>query len=125
MQSLITDPLATWPLSLVPWSLLPDRGIFLNRVIEFVTACYISLCMLSRMRKPRGRPSNAPDALSANRRQAAPNGTRWAHELKHDGYRLQIHVRDGASYLAIGRKPANLVGLMPWRITRTRSNSNA
>ncbi|MGC2117352.1 MAG: hypothetical protein WA656_22740, partial [Pseudolabrys sp.] len=19
----------------------------------------------------------------------------WAHELKHDGYRLQIHVRDG------------------------------
>jgi bifunctional non-homologous end joining protein LigD len=22
-------------------------------------------------------------------------GPRWAHELKHDGYRLQIHVREG------------------------------
>jgi bifunctional non-homologous end joining protein LigD len=25
----------------------------------------------------------------------APTGPGWAHELKHDGYRLQIHVRDG------------------------------
>src|SRR5262249_24946567 len=25
----------------------------------------------------------------------APSGPCWAHELKHDGYRLQIHVRDG------------------------------
>jgi bifunctional non-homologous end joining protein LigD len=24
-----------------------------------------------------------------------PIGRGWAHELKHDGYRLQIHVRDG------------------------------
>ena len=24
-----------------------------------------------------------------------PDGPGWAHELKHDGYRLQIHVRDG------------------------------
>ena len=24
-----------------------------------------------------------------------PRGLGWAHELKHDGYRLQIHVRDG------------------------------
>jgi len=24
-----------------------------------------------------------------------PCGPGWAHELKHDGYRLQIHVRDG------------------------------
>ena len=23
------------------------------------------------------------------------SGPGWAHELKHDGYRLQIHVRDG------------------------------
>jgi bifunctional non-homologous end joining protein LigD len=30
--------------------------------------------------------------------QSSPSGlqpARWAHELKHDGYRLQIHVRDG------------------------------
>ena len=24
-----------------------------------------------------------------------PSGAGWLHELKHDGYRLQIHVRDG------------------------------
>jgi bifunctional non-homologous end joining protein LigD len=24
-----------------------------------------------------------------------PSGPGWAHELKHDGYRLQVHVRDG------------------------------
>src|SRR5262249_7013901 len=24
-----------------------------------------------------------------------PSGPGWAHELKHDGYRLQIHIRDG------------------------------
>jgi len=33
--------------------------------------------------------------MSSNRRQAAPRGPGWAHELKHDGYRLQIHVRNG------------------------------
>ena len=27
--------------------------------------------------------------------QSPPSGPGWAHELKHDGYRLQIHVRDG------------------------------
>jgi bifunctional non-homologous end joining protein LigD len=24
-----------------------------------------------------------------------PKGPTWVHELKHDGYRLQIHIRDG------------------------------
>ena len=33
--------------------------------------------------------------MSSNHRQAAPRGPGWAHELKHDGYRLQIHVRNG------------------------------
>ena len=55
--------------------------------------------MLWRMRNSRGRPKNAPPAFIppcrptvAKRPPAAPG---WAHELKHDGYRLQIHVRDG------------------------------
>src|SRR5262249_53611106 len=26
-----------------------------------------------------------------------PTGPGWAHELKHDGYRLQIHIRDGVA----------------------------
>ena len=39
-------------------------------------------------------------SLSADSRQQAPLGPGWAHELKHDGYRLQmIHVRDGRACL--------------------------
>ena len=30
---------------------------------------------------------------------APPRGPGWAHELKHDGYRLQIHVRGGRDKL--------------------------
>ena len=55
--------------------------------------------MLSRSRSSRGRPINAPAAfihpcqpIVATR---PPTGPGWAHELKHDGYRLQIHIRDG------------------------------
>jgi bifunctional non-homologous end joining protein LigD len=47
----------------------------------------------------RGRPLNAPAALIHPCQpivaKQPPNGPGWAHELKHDGYRLQIHVRDG------------------------------
>jgi bifunctional non-homologous end joining protein LigD len=55
--------------------------------------------MLSRVRNSRGRPINAPAAFIHPCRPtvtAQPlSGPGWAHELKHDGYRLQIHVRDG------------------------------
>src|SRR5512139_1888000 len=50
-------------------------------------------------RNSRGRPKNAPAAFIHPCRptvsQHPPRGPGWAHELKHDGYRLQIHVRDG------------------------------
>jgi ATP dependent DNA ligase domain len=53
--------------------------------------------MLSR--SPRGRPHNAPAAFihpcQPTVATKPPTGPGWAHELKHDGYRLQIHVRDG------------------------------
>jgi bifunctional non-homologous end joining protein LigD len=52
-----------------------------------------------RMRNSRGRPSSAPAAFIIPCRPTValrpPRGPGWAHELKHDGYRLQIHVRDG------------------------------
>jgi hypothetical protein len=35
-----------------------------------------------------------------------PSGAGWAHELKHDGYRLQIHVRDGRVRLCSLDEPA-------------------
>ena len=55
--------------------------------------------MLWRVRSSRGRPKNAPAAFIQPCRptiaQRPPRGEGWVHELKHDGYRLQIHVRDG------------------------------
>ena len=55
--------------------------------------------MLWRVRNSRGRPKNAPAAFIQPCRptvsQRPPRGPGWAHELKHDGYRLQIHVREG------------------------------
>jgi bifunctional non-homologous end joining protein LigD len=50
-------------------------------------------------RSSRGRPINAPSGFIHPCRpivaQRPPSGPSWVHELKHDGYRLQIHVRDG------------------------------
>jgi bifunctional non-homologous end joining protein LigD len=55
--------------------------------------------MLWRVRNSRGRPKNAPAAFIHPCRPAVakrpPSGPGWVHELKHDGYRLQIHIRDG------------------------------
>jgi bifunctional non-homologous end joining protein LigD len=55
--------------------------------------------MLSRVRNSRGKPVNAPAAFIQPCRPAvaaeAPRGDGWVHELKHYGYRLQIHVRNG------------------------------
>jgi bifunctional non-homologous end joining protein LigD len=55
--------------------------------------------MLWRERSSRGRPSNAPAAFIHPCRpivvKQPPARPGWVHELKHDGYRLQIHVRDG------------------------------
>src|SRR5262245_3479225 len=51
----------------------------------------------------RGRPLNAPVAFIHPCQpivaKQPPSGLGWAHELKHDGYRLQIHVRDGRGRL--------------------------
>jgi ATP-dependent DNA ligase len=55
--------------------------------------------MLWRVRNSRGRPKSAPAAFIHPCQpivaKQPPSGHGWAHELKHDGYRLQIHVRDG------------------------------
>ena len=50
-------------------------------------------------RNSRGRPLNAPAAFIHPSQpivaKQPPLGPGWVHELKHDGYRLQIHIRDG------------------------------
>jgi bifunctional non-homologous end joining protein LigD len=50
-------------------------------------------------RSSRGRPLKAPAAFIHPCQpivaKQPPIGPGWAHELKHDGYRLQIHVHEG------------------------------
>ena len=50
-------------------------------------------------RSSRGRLINAPAAFiqpcQPTVANLPPAGPGWVHELKHDGYRLQLHVRDG------------------------------
>jgi bifunctional non-homologous end joining protein LigD len=54
---------------------------------------------VSMSRNSRGQPVSAPPGFIHPCRpivaQRPPIGPGWVHELKHDGYRLQIHVRDG------------------------------
>ena len=70
----------------------------ISRVAPFLFSQYI-FPMLWRVRNSRGKPSNAPAAFIHPCQpivaKQPPTGPGWAHELKHDGYRLQIHVRDG------------------------------
>jgi ATP-dependent DNA ligase len=54
--------------------------------------------MLWRVRKPRGRGYTPAAFISPCRpilAKTAPEGPGWAYEVKHDGYRIQLHVRDG------------------------------
>src|SRR6476620_5242345 len=65
--------------------------------IEFLTDCHYIGGML--WRNSRGRPLNAPAAFihpcQPTVAKEPPSGPGWAHELRHNGYGLQIHVRDG------------------------------
>ena len=51
------------------------------------------------VRNSRGRPRNALAVFIQPCRPSVaaqpPRGDGWVHELKHDGYRLQVHVHDG------------------------------
>lgn len=68
----------------------PSQG----RSFPPISVLYCGVCVAHA-----GRPKNAPAAFIPPCRPTVakqpPRGEGWAHELKHDGYRLQIHVRDG------------------------------
>jgi ATP-dependent DNA ligase len=54
--------------------------------------------MLWRVRNSSGRPKSAPAAfIQPCRPTVAQRPPHWVHELKHDGCRLQVHVRDGGA----------------------------
>jgi len=56
---------------------------------------------MSRSRKPRSTvgikapyPGFVEPALATSV-EKAPSGDRWVHEIKFDGYRVQVHLKDG------------------------------
>jgi ATP-dependent DNA ligase len=47
---------------------------------------------------PGARPAPSPGFIETCRpalREEAPSGGRWIHEIKFDGYRTQVHMRNG------------------------------
>ena len=72
----------------------------LGRRSRFPTRPYISAVMVPwRSSTPRKRAALAPasfiDPCLPTRVDKAPIADGWVHEIKHDGFRLQIHVRNG------------------------------
>jgi bifunctional non-homologous end joining protein LigD len=49
----------------------------------------------SQRKRSAKAPASFIDPCLPQRVERAPASEGWAHEIKHDGYRLQIHVRDG------------------------------
>jgi bifunctional non-homologous end joining protein LigD len=68
---------------------------------------------------PAGRSSRAPSAFITpclpTVADKPPSGPRWVHEIKHDGYRLQIHVRGGRVRL-FTRNGHDWTNRYPWII---------
>lgn len=65
--------------------------------------------MPSRVRKGRVRSFRAPlafiDPALPVLVPKPPSGPDWIHEIKHDGYRMQIHVRPPGSFAVSRRRP--------------------
>jgi len=75
-------------------------------------------------RNQRGRPSNAPAAFihpcQPTFAKQPPRGPGWAHKLKHDSYRLQIHMRNGVMRLYT-MNGANWTARYPLIVSQTLS----
>jgi ATP-dependent DNA ligase len=64
---------------------------------ESLPATYIRAMFWSgsKTRERNPAPASFIDPCLPTRATGAPAGSDWAHEIKHDGYRLQIHVGNG------------------------------
>jgi bifunctional non-homologous end joining protein LigD len=45
----------------------------------------------------RRRPSGFIEPALATSIERVPSGARWVHEIKFDGYRVQVHLREGVA----------------------------
>ena len=65
--------------------------------IQIIPAYIPSMVPWRNSRKPRQRSALAPaafvDPCLPSRADKAPSADGWIHEIKHDGFRLRIHVR--------------------------------
>jgi hypothetical protein len=57
--------------------------------------------MAFQRKKPAAIGTKAPypgfiEPALATAVDKVPSGSRWVHEIKFDGYRVQVHIRDGA-----------------------------
>jgi len=72
-------------------------------------------------RKPRQRSALAPaafvDPCLPSRADKAPSADGWIHEIKHDGFRLRIHVRSARARYG---SPANSLPSSILRLTAPR-----
>jgi ATP-dependent DNA ligase len=55
-------------------------------------------------------------------RDSPPSGGNWVHEIKADGYRAQVHVRDGKATVYSRRGYDGLKPLPPSRAPRGQSH---
>src|SRR5262249_30981390 len=55
--------------------------------------------MLRKRSKPKSAPAIFIPPCRPTVADRPPSGPGWVHELKHDGYRLQVHIRDGRAGL--------------------------
>src|SRR5213078_2722488 len=63
--------------------------------------CLPGLTVAFQRKKPAaiGIKAVMPDFIEpalATSIEKVPSGTRWVHEIKFDGYRVQVHLRDAA-----------------------------
>jgi ATP-dependent DNA ligase len=70
--------------------------------------------MLWRVRNSRGRPINAPAAFIHPCQpivaKQPPSGPGWVHELKHDGYRLQISKKETSQIILVAKSGSSTDG---------------
>jgi bifunctional non-homologous end joining protein LigD len=76
-------------------AVLFEGGLFLanNKVVSVILATYLA-GMLQRVSRTKAAPGFIEPCLPT-RKPYPPAGGGWPHEIKHDGYRLQIHRSGG------------------------------
>src|SRR4051812_42358224 len=73
---------------------------------------------------PGAKPARFPGFIEpalATLHHRSPPGDQWLHEIKYDGYRLQLHVREGQVRMFTRRgndwtKRFETIGLAAWEL---------